>query len=222
MGLLDWLFRRPRFTRFEDSFAMDRENLWPSLRDSIAKQRRDGFQIWIVTHFADTFSELQDLFDQWDVEYQIGDQLMQPQFAVETSRKLGCGVLLTLAELLTPAESVDREIEGAISLSLIVVEKHPLVENDRRLESFARMISCPVRFGYFMAIDDIVVRRAVNDTTIQILKQLGMKDHELITSIMITRRLETVLSRESAKFTTNHRADSAAQWYKLNLVREDS
>ncbi len=216
MGLLDWLTGQPKFNRFEDSFAMTRANLWAKLQIAIAQQQNEGRRVWIVTHFAETFVEIQNLLADWQFEYQICDQEITPLSALALTRDPSGSVLLILADLLTLADAVPTNFDDSTAISIIVVERHPLVDNDQKLEKFAKRLSCPVRFGYYLAIDDVVISRAVSETTIQILRQLGMKDHELITSNMITRRLEKVLARERIHFTQNQRADSATEWYRLN------
>lgn len=216
MGILDWLIGRPSFNRFEDSFAMTRRSLWAKLKTAISQQQQQGSRIWIVAHFADTFVELQDLLEEWQIEYEICDRELQPQTALDSTRDKDNSVLLVLSDLLTLTDSAELAFDDSVTIAMIVVEKHPLVAIDDKLEAFSKSLPCRVRFGYYLAIDDVVVRKVINETTIQILKQLGMKEHELITSNMVTRRLDKVLKREGKLLNTNHRADSAEEWYQLN------
>ncbi len=215
MGLLDKLLGRAKFNRFEDSFAIDRASLWPTLRTSIETQLNDGHAIWIVAHFADTLFKLQSLLDEWEVGHQIADREIHPQAAHEVTQNLG-GIVIVLADLMVPSEAIDREFDASTSLAIIAIERHPMVENDQRIERFAKSIPCYVRFGYFLTIEDVVVRRAVSETMVQLLVQMGMRDHQLITSNMMTRRIETVLKREAKSFSSFQRADSAEDWYRLN------
>ncbi len=220
MGILEWLFRTPSFKRFEDSFAMDRANLWPQLRVAILKQQQDGFTPWIVCHFADTFLQVQELLDQWNIPYEIASERIEPQSVIEFSRSLNDSLLLVLADLLQPTESADLQLSTDLQLALMIVERHPYLLHDQSIGEFAKKVPCQVRYGYLLSIEDAVVRRVVNDLTIQILKQLGMKQHELITSNMITRRLEQALARDAASFQTDLRADSADEWYRLNDIAQ--
>ena len=220
MGILDWLTGRPSFNRFEDSFALNRPNLWAKLKTAITSQQGQGSHVWLVAHFADTFESLQDLLDEWQIDYQICANDVTPHDVLETLRDQRETVLLVLADLVSVTDASNLNFDNSDTLSIIVVERHPRVENDRKLAAFAKSVPCPVRFGYYLAIDDVVIRRVVNDTTIRILKQLGLKDHELITSNMITRRLDKVLAREAKQYATNHRADSAQEWYELNHPKE--
>jgi hypothetical protein len=216
MGFIDYLFGRAKFSRFEDSFAINRDSLWPTLRTSIETQLNDGHAIWIVAHFADTLFQLQTLLDEWEVDYQIADREIHPQAAAETTGSLNSSIVIVLADLLVLSDSIARDFDHSTSLAIIAIERHPLIENDQRIEKFAKSIPCHVRFGYFLTIEDAVIRRAVSETMVQLLVQMGMRDHELITSNMMTRRIETVLKRESNAFSNCQRADSAEDWYRLN------
>ena len=62
------------------------------------------------------------------------------------------------------------------------------------------------------------------DTAHNALEMMGMSEHELITSNMVTRRLDKVLARAAESYRTNHPADSAKQWLELNgsLTRTDA
>jgi hypothetical protein len=216
MGFLAWLFSKPKFNRYEDSFAMTRESLYQRLYAAVLEQQHNGQQVWIVAHFADTFWEVQNCLAQWQLDYEIVNQRLSSDAALQLVSQKQDQVQLVLAELLSPTDSVHRPSGSAISIAIIVVERHPWIVHDRQLEAFVRALPCPVRYGYYLSIDDVLVRRVVNETVVQVLKQLGMKDHELITSNLVTRRLEKVLTRDASSYSNPQRADSAAEWYELN------
>ncbi len=210
--MFNWLFRSPKFSRVDDSFALKRKNLWPLLRTAIMHQQRLGHTVWIVVHFPDLFLETQAWLAEWELEYQIVSQLLDPLSAVRQSQSHPTQVHLVLAELLAPNESIVADTIRNVTLAMIVIERHPWIRNDQRLETFARSLPCQVRFGYYLAMDDVVVQRVVNEMTMAVLQQLGMHEHELIASIMITRRLNKVLQREAKRYDVNRPADSAAEW----------
>lgn len=217
MGFLDWMFRRPRCQRIEDSYAMTRDRLWPSLKRAVEQELQDGHSVWLVAHFANTFTRVQEMLAGWQMEYNIADRVITSDQGPEFIRQETSPVMLILADLLKPSgDVVDRRVENVPPVSIIVVERHPLYSHDQRLESFARSFPGPTRFGYLLAIDDPVIRAVVTDTMIEILQQLGMREHELITSNMISRRLNKVLAREELLYPSDQRADSVEEWYSLN------
>lgn len=222
MGILDWLFKKPRFKRFEDAFTLTRDRMWEALRESLSSPEHDEKSIWLVVHFMDTFSELQDRLESWNLDYDVISSRLNASDIDRKGLLKQNSIKLILAELIPqPAEIAAVVDESEMrKLAMIVAERHPLLAEDQRLESFAKSIPVWVEFGYFLALDDVVVKLAVNDTTVEVLQQLGLDDHELIASNMITRRLEKVLKRESAKFSGNTRADSAQEWLMLNSDHE--
>ena len=219
MTILNWFFRPLKFVRYEDSYASCRQFLWPMLLTAIAKQQSDGFSVLLVAHFAQTFTSVQDLLENSGMDYQIVDRSVAANDFMNFSSLELSTVQLSLSHLLEPSEKVSREASVDRPISMIMVERHPLPQHDCRALAFAKGLQGPTRFGYYLAIDDVVVRRAVNDTTVVVLKQLGLKDHDLITSNLISRRLEKVLDREASQYAQDLPADSAQEWYRRNEVR---
>ncbi len=223
MGLLDWIFKKKNFKRAEDTFALTREILWDGLKQRITLAQTQERATWLIVHFTDTFSELQERLEQWEVDYEIvSTQLSASQF----ERHLPMGdenssprLKLILADLIPEPTSHPASLpsEPTDQLALIVLERHPLIEHDDRLESFARTLPCKVEFGYLLSFDDAVIKISLDDQVIELLKQLGLGD-ELISSNMVARRLETVLRRLSSGFTGDTRCDSAAQWLEINSL----
>ena len=214
--MFNWFFRSLRFSRVEDSFSLKRKHLWPLLRDGIVHQQSLGHTVWIVVHFPELFYEAQSRLAEWQLEYQIISQSLDPISAIRHSQSNPTQVHLVLSELLVPNESIAVATVPKLSLAMIVIERHPWIRNDQRLETYARSLPCQVRFGYYLAIDDVVVQRVVNEMTMTVLQQLGMRDQELVTSVLITRRLNKVLQREANRYDATKQADSAAEWFELD------
>jgi hypothetical protein len=52
-----------------------------------------------------------------------------------------------------------------------------------------------VRLGYLLSLQDPVIRYCIHPTAIEVLKQLGLRDQQLVTSEMVSRILEKHLQR---------------------------
>lgn len=213
-GMFKWLFTKRQFQRVDDCYTMHRAALWMKLRTAITQQQSTGNSVWLIAHFPDVFETVQRGLGEWRMDYQIITQPTTPEEVVARSSKSPAQIQLALAELLVPADTIAAQSQS-VSLSMIGLERHPLIFQEHQLETFARAVPCPVRFGYYLAINDPVIREVVNEGMIEILKQLGLQDHELITSNMITRRLHTVLARRATLADRNLQADSAAEWLAL-------
>ena len=217
MGLIDWLFKGSKYQRIPDSFVFEREYLWPRLREAILAQLAEQRSVWVVTHFAETFSEVQEALAKWELDYKIIDRAMTPSETLDVVRQSGSReIVLGLSELLVPIDS-GLENSDEIELTMVVLERYPLIEFDERLVKFAQQIPAKVRFGYLLAINDTIFKRIFPDTVFELLKQMGLQDNELITSTMISRRLDATIKRESQKYQgKTKRANSIEEWYKLN------
>jgi len=226
MGIWQWLFGKRRFERFDDSFALSREKLFGSLQTAIVNQRQAGQTIWIVAHFPETYLQIGERLSEFGFDYQIVGQQVTPaevlaiskRASLSASDKMTAPIQLVLAELLDARFLVERfsatGVDRSESISMIVIERHPLLSEDHRVERFASEIPCPVRFGYYLSIDDAVVERAAGQELIHLLRLLGMEDQQLISSTMLTRRIEKKLKQDAAVFRINHRTDSAVEWYR--------
>ncbi len=217
MGIWKVLFGKRQFTYFDDAYAFTRESLWNSLQSTLKSNRYANQPVWLIVHFFDTFSWLQDRLDESDVPYEIETSSIDAKRLNYDPLVTQSGVRLVLTKTLVSVEdSAKPEVDFERSLAMIVLERHPLIEHDLRIERIARSIPMRVEYGHYLALDDSVVRMVVNDATVRILKQLGMNDHELITSSMVTRRLKKVLRRMQSNFKFDRDADSAAEWIALN------
>jgi hypothetical protein len=218
MGLLDWFKSKSRFTRFDDAFALNRPALWESLRQAIESPQHVDKTIWIVVHFTDTFLELQAQLESWETEFEVITTPIDPNQLKRSGLLSVTQTKVVLADMIPEAEPSYLDTDSNHTIAMIVVERHPQISHDNQIEAFARSLPVRVEFGHYLALDDDVVRMVVNETSIRILTQLGMNEHELITSNMVSRRLAKVLQRVSPEFKTDHPAESAKQWLEINAA----
>jgi hypothetical protein len=217
MGFFEILFGKRHFTHFDDAYALTREALWNSLQSTLESDRYADKPVWLVCHFFDTFTWLQDRLDARLMQYEVETSLIDAKRFSYDSKLAKNGIRLVLANTLVSAEDgPNPAVDFERSLAIIVLERHPVIEHDLRIEKIARSLPVRVEYGHYLSLDDSVVRLVVNETTVKILQQLGMNDHELIASTMVTRRLKKVLRRMQSSFQFDHDADSAAEWIALN------
>ena len=215
MSWIQWLRQQWQFRRHSDAFSRDRPALWRAIRNAIDSQLHQGTPVWLLCHFTDTYEKLQLLLENWRVDYEVVDRPIEPR-DLELQRRLNpARVQLLLARLLDPSvEWGSFRPEGR--LSLIVTERHPWLVQDQRIIECCKQLPLPTELGFFMALDDDLLQDIVNDTALTILEQLGMDRHDLITSTMISRRLERKLRNQVSDFTSDQLASSASVWERLN------
>ncbi len=218
MSLFDFLFGKPNFHRFDDAYALDRAGLQKALYAAIETQLAFKKVILLVVHFPDTFESLQDWLDESNIAYELVARTIDLDWVRNCGRFAGTSVLLAISDLI--AEDSDatlkQPIESRYELSLMVCERHPIPRIDEKLERFAKAIPIPTQFGYFIAMDDPVVKAVFPDNVVQLLRQFGMGEQETVTSHMLTKRLNLVLRKQAKANPSNLPADSAAQWLAIN------
>ena len=186
------------------------------LAAAIERRKKLDAAILLVAHFQSTFIRTQEFLEQFNVDYQVSGAVLRPEDLAEFGRSTRGSVLLTLAGSLDDMSLARQVVPQSIDLSVMVLERHPIPAEDRRIESLCRLWPFHIRLGYFLALDDAVQRRCIHPTTVVLLQQLGLRDHELITSHMLTQRIETVLAREALKNKLQRPAESPEQWFELN------
>ncbi len=215
--MLSWITKPANFRRFEDAYALSRTGLYARLHEAIRRRLEMGELVFLVSHFPDTFTELTEQLEQWQVEFEIVTSPIDRQWFGQLRPATPSGrVYLHLAEMLVP---LGGQLDGTTAdyrIAIMVTERHPLPARDAMIETFVRSLVYPVQLGYFLSLRDVVVRKSINENSIELLKQLGLKEHELITSHMVSSRLDKVLKRLAGPNHPNLAADSAEEWYQLN------
>jgi len=214
--MLSWLFSPPRFRVYEDSFARTRAAMFVGLRDAIEERLNLGQNILLVTHFAQSFEQLQDHLERWSMEYQIGPTKISPFHLPDLFGSDKQSVMLSLSNQLVHEDASSDANKSDQTTCVVVVERHPNGKSDPQLESFCREIPGFVEFGYFMSFEDGLISSTINESALRIIDLFGMGENEMITSNMISRRLRSLLARNSKLIVTDNPADSFEEWIRLN------
>lgn len=216
MGLFDWLKQTSRHKRFDDAFALSRPALWAAIKKTIKSPLLQDKPIWLVTHFAETYTAIQNELENWQIDYEIVAQPIAPKQIERSGLLSNTSLKLVLADLIPESQPAPNVLADAPTIAMIVLERHPQIKHDERIETFCKSLPVPVECGYFLSLEDDVVKLVVNETSLKVLKQLGVNEHELITSHMVTSRLKKVLKRMSTTYVSDQPADSAKQWLEIN------
>ena len=232
MGIFTFLADLPvwkglSFQRHPDSFAMTRETLYANLmkvlqrliatqksEKSAASSNRSA--VFLAAHFPEEFFRLQTLLNEEKIAYRILTRPLDHQWYADFEHQSEGIVHLALAEFLTKTTFNGNEAFES-RLDLIVVDRHPEPFQDDALEQFGRDFPAVTKMGYFLALEDRVLRSVINETTLMVLKQMGIEDQGLISSGIISKRISKVLKREQkARTGVGQTADSPELWYQLN------
>lgn len=219
----DWLRIRGDYDRYPDSYALTDQGLQKHLLEALRFRQTIDRAIVLVTHFPATFERAQQLLEDNGLSPEIAPVSFDPNFLlnlIDTPTPGQPPVILALARTFDDS-SLDRPVavRRDLKISFMVLERHPRLAEDLRIDQFARVWPFSVRLGYLLSLQDPVIQYCIHPTAIDVLKQLGLRDQQLITSEMISRRLEKVLQRLNLpaiplSSSRTIAEDSANEWLK--------
>jgi len=213
-SLFKFLFHK-RLTRHPDSFALTRAALWNSIAKSIQLQQSMDKSVWLVAHFLETFTDCQEMLEQNGIDYVVETEPVSESWFRDHEKSDGSHVRLLLADLARPLV-VDPDAEAVpFRIAMMAVERHPFGPKDDLLLEFASTLPAKVEIGYFLSLDDEIVKRMVPPQMIDLLKAMGLQEQDLISSSMVTKRLKKLIERGSQNGDATVAAESAEQWFEV-------
>jgi len=222
MSLLRKIKQWARFRRHDDAYATTRQRVWQGVKEAVAVQLELGRSIWLIAHFPDMFVALQEEVAQWGVEYSIARQPITTDSLAGPNQDLisESSVHLVLADLIpTSMPPSDQLYRGKVAA--MVVERHPWMPRDADLCGYFKTLTgteLSVELGYFLSFEDPVVVSVLNETTIEVLNQLGLAGHSLINSTTLTRRIDRQLKQQQAFYREETKTDNVELWLKSNRI----
>lgn len=175
-----------------------------------------GKSVWLVAHFAETFSDCQTMLENHEIDYFIETESISSSWFRDHSQSAGSQVHLLLGDLVKPLViNPDEPDLSSVGIAMMVVERHPFGPRDDHLIEFANSLPAKVEVGYFLALEDLLVQRMVPPQMIDLLKAMGLQDRDLISSSMVTTRLRKLIQRSEKDGQPFEGVDSAEQWFKM-------
>ena len=218
MKIFDWIRSvRTSHVTYPESYALTRSSMWRAAKDPVRRLVKSHHSVLLVAHFPDTFEEIEAKVNEWGLDYEIP---LQPFELRELSSHPSGSMHLTLAEMILDESDRRNHRIDQQKMAVVAFERHPELARDEQLRETVRDSLAKTELGYFLSLEDPVVKLSVSETAMIVLDQLGMNDHELITSSLVTKRLDRLLRKTAKQLEQSGReiqpADSAAEWLELN------
>lgn len=210
-------FRRTSQVRLcSDTYSLTSTGKIDGIVDAVRKREGKDRLLLVVSHFPKTFFQVQDAFNREEVPYEILEESTTGDLVEHWRQEANHGrVMLALARFLK-LDLAEEPNYSRLLFSVISCERHPLARHDRDLREFCGQLNCPTRLGYFVSLQDPVVKPLVGDWTELVLRQMGLRDHELVTSHLVSRRLESGFRKLERRVVEEQLADSPEEWIRLN------
>jgi len=213
--MLDWLFRKSNFYRFQDSYGFNSQAVASAIQNAITSRIDLDEMVLVLVHFPQRLIELQKMLDETEIPFVIGIERLDEAGIANARKKYRGQVILTGAGMLEHTDQKPLR-KGEPSVAVIVAERHPMPKYDESITCWSKWLPYPVQLGYFLSLDDPVVSYAINDQVKQLLSQFGMGENELVTSNLVSRRVDRALKRSSKSVVQEVTCESSADWLEAN------
>jgi len=109
-------------------------------------------------------------------------------------------------------------------LAVLVLERHFLRAHDESITQFAAGLGSRVEVVFHSSLEDSLMRLFAGEWVLNVLRQLGMKEDEVIESGLVARRLASAQAKvaaDVAKGGEERPADSPEEWLAVNFPQEE-
>jgi hypothetical protein len=206
----------------QDRIWLSEDQKYAGIMARIATLDQQVTRVVLVAHFPSTFRHLESLLQSTTVTYEpYATPLETTRLATMAEYISSSQVMLVLASVLpstqsgqTPATtSVDFEIE------FIVAEHYPLPSQDDRILLFTQSLpTSSSRLTFHEALDGAFMKRFGGDQVSQLMASLNVPENESLSDQTINKSLRAAQEKLARRITHNLSADSAEQWFQLNMV----
>jgi hypothetical protein len=221
MGLFDWLFSKRSTVRFEAARVFITEGAkWKAFVSLVRDRCGAGSPILVLAYFPATLRVAAQKLAEAEFSSETVDRPLRPD---DVPRVLPMpfmqqALLVPLPALLGDDQPSDRPLRPtSVSPTIIIPEVHPLRDAERRLHAFAETIPMEVRIESLASLDEPLIARFSGPWVQDILRKLGMKEDEEITSPLLSRQIRAAQDRILARVTSFEPADSAEEWMQRNV-----
>ena len=169
----------------------------------------------VVAHFEDTYRVLADLLNPLPVD-------CLPLAKTPAWRHIKPGpdgrvaLYLLHSDLLAKKDLSADPVPGELPASFIITEVHGSAYLSEQLEWLIGAIPFRAHIERHVSLDEPTMSLFANNTTVQMLEKLGMKDDDCIDHPMIDSSIDRALQRYARNAVSERPAKSAREWISLN------
>ena len=201
MSFLKLLFGKStpsNVTQNPDLVWLTKEAKFAAIRQYLERDSTNNcVAILVISHFQETHQEMTKLVEQY-----VGTT---PAIAI-------------LASELTPDIPANLAVSQDDEIVLIVAQLHPLAKQDVKVvEDFAAAFHCRCRVNRHVSLEDGVMKFFAGESMGEMMRKMGMDEHEPIESRFVSRRIRAAQKKIEAQAIGNRPATSEEEWFEQNL-----
>ena len=221
-------WQTPQYYQYPDTFGFRQKAVDQAICQAIQARQKQGDLLLLVCHFQRTFSNLVQMLERHNIECQIETQPIDARWLDEQLEDVGqdreAAVFPVLSQRLDPhslASMAPQNHAGkkpTRQLSAIVIERHPKSEVDQRVQLFAEYAVAPARVGYYLCLEDPLIRHCFGEMEQQLLKNWNSADDHVFGSSLASGRIRNVIKRRFAQAQLVPEAESVQEWFAANNI----
>lgn len=218
VSLFGWLFRKRRNVEAPDRIWLSEAATRNGLATAVRERWNHSRLIIVVASFPNRLVELESLLNELGLPFErMQRSIDAAQIADALRESSDVRILLGTGDLLFLSEIEPDDIDNAVSVSILVRERHPLRAVDERIEQFARSLPCQTTVQFFVSLDDALMKRFSGEWVKNLLRQMGMAESEAIESPMVARRIKAAQQKVAQQvLETPTSAASGDDWFAAN------
>lgn len=105
---------------------------------------------------------------------------------------------------------------GVERVKVIFLEHYPILSKDQMFMEQVQKAIPNAEIEVYLALDEPLLTRFASDRLIPLMKQIGMKEDEIIEHKMVSKSIENALKKIQKKVKYEKNADTEEDWFKRN------
>ena len=212
-----WPFKRKRarFIKLNDQVWISGDAKEVAIVREIEAEFRSGMGVLVVSPFSDPAISICEAIEQAGLPLQRAERPWESRDTERLLQRPGESVSV-VPTLSLPEEFPDGSLgaadEDLPEIFVIVIERHPLREDDEHVERFVESLPCRSRLRFHLALDDGLLQVFARDWLVPLMKNLGLTDDRCIESGMLTRRIRAAQKEFPSRTNTDPVAASSHEW----------
>ena len=186
--------KKPKCVRLDDKVFIKRQEADVALVVDLNNFKLEGKTVVVLYFFEDTLKRLQSLQPSPECQFYSADKVIR-DLSIRSGLKSKSNLVLVFAE---HHPSATRE-------NAVLAEIENMYESEKPT------------LGFYMALEEPMMKPFGVDRIISLMKQMGMKEGEAITNSMVTKSIANMQEKIAKRCTTDLIAHSQEEWMKLNF-----
>jgi preprotein translocase subunit SecA len=169
---------------------------------------KEGKWVLLSYFFNDTGTYLSSLLKDKEIEFNELDNVRP-----EMENKIN----MVQAESFLTQYFRERLSPGTKEVVILFAEHYPLFKTEEKLLRSLESFGSHASFFFYNSFDDPLLTRFAALKTDELIKNLGIKEDEMISSFLITKAIARVQKKLEAKVRFELKAFSMEDWFENNL-----